>query len=79
MHLSGESWSGKFSRFTPKREHAIIFKSIPQHKGIRVVSITEQAEDSATHGLFEGVDELQSENLIPVFQSKQTLPLGRPL
>ena len=29
----------KFSRFTRKREHAVAFKSMLRHKGIRVVSI----------------------------------------
>ena len=72
----------KFSRFTRKREHAVAFKSVPRRKGIRVVSITEQAEDTATGRLLEGIietiDEFYSENLIPVVQSKQTLPLGLP-
>ena len=57
----------KFSRFTRKREHAVAFKSQLRGKGIRVVSITEQAEDNATGRLLEGtiesVDEYYSENL----------------
>ena len=57
----------KFSRFTRKREHAVVFKAQLRRKGIRVVSITEQAEDNATGRLFEGiiesVDEYYSENL----------------
>ena len=57
----------KFSRFTRKREHAVVFKSQLRRKGIRVVSITEQAEDNATGRLLEGiietVDEFYSENL----------------
>ena len=69
----------KFSRFTRKREHAVAFKSMLRRKGIRVVSITEQAEDTATgrllEGIIESVDEFYSENLIPMVQSKQTLPL----
>ena len=43
----------KFSRFTRKREHAVAFKSMLRRKGIRVVSITEHADDSPhrqTHG-----------------------------
>ena len=36
----------KFSRFTRKREHAVAFKSMLRRKGIRVVSITEHADDS---------------------------------
>ncbi len=57
----------KFSRFTRKREHAVAFKSQLRRKGIRVVSITEQAEDNATgrllEGIIESVDEFYSENL----------------
>ena len=47
----------KFSRFTRKREHAVAFKSQLRRKGIRVVSITEQAEDNATGRLLEGIIE----------------------
>ena len=36
----------KFSRFTRKREHAVAFKSMLGARGIRVVSITEHADDS---------------------------------
>ncbi len=57
----------KFSRFTRKREHAVAFKSKLRRKGIRVVSITEQAEDNATGRLLEAIieslDEYYSENL----------------
>ena len=57
----------KFSRFTRKREHAVAFKSMLRRKSIRVVSITEQAEDNATgrllEGIIESVDEFYSENL----------------
>ena len=57
----------KFSRFTRKREHAVAFKSMLRRKGIRVVSITEQADDFATgrllEGIIESVDEFYSENL----------------
>ena len=57
----------KFSRFTRKREHAVAFKSMLRRKGIRVVSITEQAEDNATgrllEGIIESVDEAESESL----------------
>ena len=72
----------KFSRFTRKREHAVAFKSMLRRKGIRVVSITEQAEDTATgrllEAIIEGVDEFYSENLMPVIQSTPTLPSGLP-
>ena len=57
----------KFSRFTRKREHAVAFKSMLRRRGVRVVSITEQAEDNATgrllEGIIESVDEFYSENL----------------
>ena len=38
----------KFSRFTRKREHAVAFKSMLRRKGVKVVSITEHADDSPT-------------------------------
>ena len=51
----------KFSRFTRKREHAVAFKSMLR---IRVVSITEHADDSPTGKLMEviieSVDEFYS-------------------
>ncbi len=57
----------KFSRFTRKREHAVAFKSMLRRKGIRVVSITEHADDSPTgklmESIIESVDEFYSENL----------------
>ena len=57
----------KFSRFTRKREHAVAFKSMLRRKGIRVVSITEHADDTPTGKLMEtiieSVDEFYSENL----------------
>ena len=72
----------KFSRFTRKREHAVAFKSMLRRKGVRVVSITEQADDTPTgkllEGIIESVDEFYSENLIPVVQSKQTHPSAQP-
>ena len=36
----------QFSRFTRNREHAVAFKSMLRRKGVRVVSITEHADDS---------------------------------
>ena len=72
----------KFSRFTRKREHAVVYKSMLRRKGVRVVSITEHADDTPTGKLLEGiietVDEFYSENLIPVIQSTLTLPSGLP-
>ena len=57
----------KFSRFTRKREHAVAFKSMLRKKGVRVVSITEHADDSPTgklmEAIIESVDEFYSENL----------------
>ena len=57
----------KFSRFTRKREHAVAFKSLLRRKGVRVVSITERADDTPTgkllEGIIESVDEFYSENL----------------
>ena len=52
-----------------KREHAVAFKSMLRLKGIRVVSITEDAGDSPTgklmEAIIESVDEFYSENLAP--------------
>ena len=57
----------KFSRFTGKREHAVAFKSMLRRKGVRVVSITDHADDSPTgklmEAIIESVDEFYSENL----------------
>ena len=57
----------KFSRFTRKREHAVAFKSMLRRKGVRVVSITEHADDIPTgklmEAIIESVDEFYSENL----------------
>ena len=57
----------KFSRFTRKRKHAVAFKSMLRKRGIRVVSITEHADDSPTgklmEAIIESVDEFYSENL----------------
>ena len=72
----------KFSRFTRKREHAVAYKSMLRRRGVRVVSITENADDTPTgkllEGIIESVDEFYSENLIPVIQSTLTLPSGLP-
>ena len=57
----------KCSRFTRKIEHAVAFKSMLRLRGIRVVSITEQADDTPTgkllEAIIESVDEYHSENL----------------
>ena len=57
----------KFSRFTRKREHAVACKSMLRRRGVRVVSITEHADDTPTgkllEAIIESVDEFYSENL----------------
>ena len=57
----------KFSRFTRKREHAVVYKSMLQRRGVKVVSITEPVDDTPTGTLTEGiiktVDEFYSEDL----------------
>ena len=57
----------KSSRFTRKRENAVAFKSMLRRKGVRVVSITEHADDTPTgklmEAIIESVDEFYSENL----------------
>ncbi len=57
----------KFSRCSRKREHAVAFESMLRRKGIRVVSITDHADDSPTgklmEAIIESVDEFYSENL----------------
>ena len=57
----------KFSRFTRKREYAVAFKSMLRRRGVRVVSITEHADDTPTgklmEAIIESVDEFYSENL----------------
>ena len=58
----------KFSRFTRKRENAVAFKSMLRRRSVRVVSITEQADDTPTgkllEAMIESVDEFYSENLV---------------
>ena len=67
--VQGDSGLEIFSRFTRKREHAVAFKSMLRRRGIRVVSITEQADDTPTgkllEAIIESVDEFYSENLSP--------------
>ena len=57
----------KFSRFARSREHSVVFKSMLRRRNIRVISISEPAEDSPTGELLEGiieiVDEFYSKNL----------------
>ena len=57
----------KFSRFTRNREHAIAYKSLLRRRGVTVVSITEQTDDTPTgtltEAIIETVDEYYSEDL----------------
>jgi len=57
----------KYSRFARSREDSIVFKTMLKKHGIRVVSITEPAEDTPTGKLFEAMieslDEFYSANL----------------
>ena len=58
----------KVSRFTRKRERSVAFKSMLRRRDIRVVSITEHADDSPTgklmEAIIESVEEFYSENLV---------------
>jgi len=53
-----------------------------RRKGVRVVSITEHADDTPTgklmEAIIESVDEFYSENLIREAQSTPNLPMGSP-
>lgn len=57
----------KLSRFARNREDSIIYKSVLRKRGISVVSINEQIDDSASGRLLEGmievIDEFYSANL----------------
>ena len=56
--------------------------SMLRRKGVRVVSITEHADDTPTgklmEAIIESVDEFYSENLMPVSQSRQHPRLALP-
>ncbi len=62
----------KFSRFTRKREHAVAFKSMLRRKGIRVVSITEHADDSPTGKLMEVIIESVDESRLKIIAQELT-------
>ena len=53
-----------------------------RRKGVRVVSITEHADDTPIgklmEAIIESVDEFYSENLMPVVQSRQHPRLALP-
>ena len=53
-----------------------------RRRGVRVVSITEQADDTPTgkllEAIIESVDEFYSENLTPMVQSRQHPRLALP-
>jgi len=57
----------KYSRFARSREDSIVFKAMLRRKGIRVVSITEPADDTPTgklmEAMIESLDEFYSANL----------------
>ena len=48
----------KFSRFARNRYHSVLYKTMLREKGIRVISVTEPADDSPTGQLLEGVIEV---------------------
>ena len=57
----------KLSRFSRNREDSILYKSLLRKHGVKVVSINESFDDSAsgalTEGMFELIDEFYSRNL----------------
>ncbi len=57
----------KLNRFARNREDSIIYKSLLRRKGIQVISINEQIDDTASgkllEGLLEVIDEFYSSNL----------------
>ena len=57
----------KLSRFTRKREDAVIFKAMLRRRGIKVTSITEPADDTPmgrmVEGIIEIIDEFYSQRL----------------
>ncbi len=57
----------KYSRFARSREDSIVFKSMLKKNGIRVISISEPAEDTPTgkllEAMIESLDEFYSANL----------------
>ena len=68
----------KFSRFTRKREHAVAFKSMLRPKGVRVVSITEHADDSPTGKLMEAIIESVDEFYSEILPKKSSEGCERP-
>ena len=57
----------KYSRFARSREDSIVFKAMLKKNGVRVVSISEPAEDTPTgkllEAMIESLDEFYSANL----------------
>ena len=51
----------KFSRFSRRREHAVAFKAKLKRRGVRVISISEPADDSPVGAMIEGVIEVLDE------------------
>jgi site-specific DNA recombinase len=57
----------KLSRFARNREDSILYKSLLRKRGVQVISINEQIDDSPTgrllEGMIESIDEFYSANL----------------
>ena len=68
----------KFSRFTRKREHAVVFKSMLRCRGICVVSITEQADDTPTGKLMEAIIESVEEFYRRIWHKRLREECGKP-
>ena len=68
----------KLSRFTRKREDAVILKAMLRRCGIKVISITEPADDSPMDKMIEGIiegiieviDEFYSQRLSDEFERR---------
>ena len=65
----------KFSRFTRKREHAVAFKSMLRRRGVRVVSITEQA-DAVARRIFDMA--LQGSSILDVTKALNAEGVASP-
>ena len=67
MHRSRRYWYGSSPASPASASNAVAFKSMLRRKGVRVVSITEHADDTPTgklmEAIIESVDEFYSENL----------------
>ena len=68
----------KFSRFTRKREHSVAFKSMLRRRGVRVVSITEQADDTPTGKLLEAISRAWTSSIAKILRKRLSGGCGRP-